>query len=197
MIDPALNSRLRNGDSGAYETLYALTAARLRNYCRIFLTDNLLIEDLVQNAYLKLWEKRKEIRENNSVESLLFTMVRNQCLNYLRDHKLEKESFSIDENQWSELQHLYQIDFTGLEEKTLEEQLFVALKTAIDNLPDRQKEILLECKIKGKKQKQVAEELGVSVKAIEKNLTKAKKHLHDDLIKQFPQLAVLIAMLLN
>lgn len=197
MIDSTLNAKLRNGDSTAYENLYALTAARLRNYCKLFIKENLLIEDLVQDAYLKLWEKRHNISEDKSVESLLFTIVRNQCLNYLRDQKLVNDSFSIDDNPWTELQHLYQLDFEGLEEKTLEEQLFVALKKSIDDLPERQKHILVQCKIEGKKQKELAAELGISVKAIEKSLAKSKKQLYDDLRQQFPQLAILISLLLN
>ena len=197
MIDLSLNTELRSGNQKAYEVLYSLTAARLRNYCKLFLKDNILIEDFVQNSYVKLWEMRSSIKKDKSVESLLFTIVRNQCLNYLRDQKMHQEDFSIDNIPKSDLQHLYQLDFTGKEEKTLEEKLFQALKESIDNLPDRQKEILIKCKIEGKKQKDVAAELGVSIKAIEKSLSKSKHHLHLNLIKQFPTLTVLISVLLK
>jgi RNA polymerase sigma-70 factor (ECF subfamily) len=196
MIDPALNSELRNGSPSAYERLYSLTSKRLENYCKLFLKDHVLIEDLVQNAYLKLWEKRSLIRLENSVESLLFTMVRNQCLNYLRDQKLADDIFSIDENPWGDLQHLYQIDFAGSEEKTLEEQLLEALKNAIDGLPERQNQILVKCKIEGKKQKEVADELGISLKAVEKSLSKSKRQLQSILLSRFPELSIMISFLL-
>lgn len=197
MIDKSLNIELTNGSPSSYETLYSLTSSRLKNYCKIFIKDHVLIEDIVQNAYVRLWEKRKLIRLDKSVESLLFTIVRNQCLNYLRDQKLNENSLSLDEFSWSELQHLYQIDFLGLEEKTLEDSLFEALREAVGQLPERQSQILVMCKVDGKKQQQVADELGISLKAVEKNLAKAKKHLREDLITRFPELSILIFMLLK
>ncbi len=197
MIDPILNIELRSGSPTGYEKLYSLTSARLKRYCGIFLKDAVLVEDIVQNSYVRLWEKREQIQSGRSVESLLFTITRNQCLNYLRDQKLTAATFSIDEFSWSKLQHLYQIDFTGEEEKTIEEQLFDALQEAINQLPARQNQVLVMCKIKGKKQREVAEELGISVKAVEKNLDKAKHNLRETLTRRFPELTFLIVFLLK
>ncbi len=197
MIDSALNIELRDGNPNGYERLYSLTSVRLKNYCKLFLKDDVLVEDLVQNAYIRLWEKRKLIQPEKSVESLLFTIIRNQCFNHLRDQKLASESFSMNENPWSDLQHLYQIDFSGSEEKTIEEQLFETLKSAIDNLPERQSQILIQCKVEGRKQKEVADELGVSLKAVEKSLAKSKNQLREILQSRFPEFAVLIVFLLK
>lgn len=197
MIDPALNMELKNGSSSGYEKLYSLTSSRLKNYCKLFLKDVVLIEDIVQNAYVRLWEKRGLIHLEKSVESLLFTIVRNQCLNYLRDQKLALGRISIDENPWSDLQHLYQIDFSGIEEKILEEQLLDALKNAIDNLPEKQNQILVKCKLEARKQKDVADEMGISLKAVEKSLAKSKQELREVLIARFPEFALLIAFLLK
>lgn len=197
MIDSALNVELRNGTPAGYEKLYSLTSARLKNYCKLFLKDYVLIEDIVQNAYIRLWEKRNNIQIDKSVESLLFTITRNQCLNYLRDQKLAGEILSIEENPWSDLQHLYQIDFSGIEEKTMEELLFEALRKSIDDLPERHNQILVKCKIEGKKQKEVADELGISLKAVEKSLAKSKQLLQASLLLQFPELAILISFLLK
>jgi len=197
MIDPALNMELRSGSSSGYERLYALTSSRLKNYCKLFLKNDVLIEDIVQNAYVRLWEKRGLIHPEKSVESLLFTVVRNQCLNYLRDQKLAAGSISIDESPWSDLQHLYQIDFSGIEEKILEEQLLDALKNAIDDLPEKQNQILVKCKVEGRKQKEVADEMGISLKTVEKSLAKSKQQLREILIARFPEFALLIAFLLK
>ncbi|MGV8139777.1 MAG: RNA polymerase sigma factor [Mangrovibacterium sp.] len=197
MIDPALNNELRSGSPASYEKLYALTSSRLKKYCNIFLKDAVLVEDMVQNSYVRLWERRERIHTEKSVESLLFTITRNQCLNYLRDQKLTAAGYSMDEFSWSELQHLYQIDFTGEEDKSIEEQLFEALHEAIGQLPARQNQILVMCKIKGKKQKEVAEELGISIKAVEKNLDKAKHNLRETLIRRFPELSLFICFLLK
>ncbi|MDD4190054.1 MAG: sigma-70 family RNA polymerase sigma factor [Mangrovibacterium sp.] len=188
---------LSKGSPSAYTRLYSLTAARLRNYCKIFLNDAVQVEDIVQNTYLRLWERREQIRTDKSVESLLFTITRNQCLNDIRDRKLASGTFSIDEFTWSDLQHLYQIDFTGTEQKILEEQLFEALQEAIDQLPVRQNQVFVLCKINGRKQKEVADELGISLKAVEKNLAKARHHLRERLTARFPDLSLFIFLLLR
>ncbi len=197
MIDPALNMKLRDGDPAGYEKLYSLTSVRLKNYCKLFLKDVVLIEDIVQGAYVRLWERHSLIRPEKSVESLLFTVVRNQCLNYLRDEKLSSGNISIDKSEWSDLQHLYQIDFSGVEEKNLEEQLFDALKDAISKLPERQSQILVRCKINGEKQQKVANEMGISLKAVEKSLAVSKQKLREILTAQFPELVILISFLLR
>jgi RNA polymerase sigma-70 factor (ECF subfamily) len=152
---------------------------------------------MVQDAYVRLWEKRSLIRPEKSVESLLFTIVRNQCLNYLRDQKLTAGSISVDESSWSDLQHLYQLDFSGVEEKTLEDQLLEALKNAIDHLPEKQSQILVKCKIEGRKQQEVADEMGISLKAVEKSLAKSKYQLRKVLIARFPELALLISFFIG
>ncbi|MGE4585938.1 MAG: RNA polymerase sigma factor [Mangrovibacterium sp.] len=193
MIDPVLNLELKNGTSSGYQRLYSLTSVRLKNYCKLFLKDQVVIEDIVQDAYLRLWEKRREIHPGKSVESLLFTIVRNLCLNYLRDQKLATSCFSVDENPWSDLQHLYQIDFSGLEEKTMEEQLFESLKIAIERLPERQRQILVMCKIEERKQQEVADEMGISLKAIEKSLAKSKRQLRKALVPCFSEFIFLIS----
>lgn len=49
MIDTDLNIELQNGNPKGYEKLYSLTSARLKNYCKLFMKDYVLIEDIVQN----------------------------------------------------------------------------------------------------------------------------------------------------
>ncbi|MGD9556153.1 MAG: RNA polymerase sigma factor [Mangrovibacterium sp.] len=197
LFQESLNKELRKGDPLGYQKLYLQTSSRLKNYCRLFLKNDLLIEDMVQNAYLRLWERRGSIVPEKSVESFLFRVVRNQCLNYLRDRKLEAGRFSIVQGPWSDLQHLYQIDLSGAEEKKLEEQLLEALKKAIDDLPERQNQIFVKCKIEHKKQKEVAGEMGITLKAVEKSLAKSKKQLREALQSRFPEFALMIFLLLD
>lgn len=142
-------------------------------------------------------EKRTTIKSTQSVESLLFVMLRNKCLNYLRDQKLhyfEKDIESIQEN---ELQHLYQLDFMGKEEKSVEERLIEAIRESVEKLPEKRKLVFIKTKIEGKKNKDVADELGISVKAVEKHLHQAKEQIRTEILKEFPLLSILIAIILK
>jgi len=192
-----LNIRLREGNPKAYEELFKQTFPRMIGYCRLFIKDQEQANDLVQECFVKLWEKRLTISHTQSVESLLFVMLRNRCLNYLRDHKLytiEKDINKLEEN---ELQHLYQLDFTGREEKTLEESLIEAIRESVEKLPEKRKLVFVKAKIEGKKNKDVAEELGISVKAVEKHLHQAKEQIRNEMLKEFPLLSILIAIILK
>lgn len=192
-----LNIRLKEGNPSAYEELFKQTFPRMLGYCKLFIHDQAQANDLVQECFVRLWEKRLTISPNQSVESLLFVMLRNRCLNYLRDQKnelIDKNLSAIGEN---ELQHLYQLDFTGREEKTLEESLIEAIRESVDNLPEKRKLVFIKAKIEGKKNKEVAEELGISVKAVEKHLHQAKEQIRTQMLKEFPLLSLLIAMILK
>ncbi len=192
-----LNIRLKEGNPAAYEELFKQTFPRMLGYCKLFIHDQAQANDLVQECFVRLWEKRSTISPNQSVESLLFVMLRNRCLNYLRDQKnelIDKNLSAIGEN---ELQHLYQLDFTGREEKTLEESLIEAIRESVDNLPEKRKLVFIKAKIEGKKNKEVAEELGISVKAVEKHLHQAKEQIRTQMLKEFPLLSLLIAMILK
>ena len=192
-----LNTHLIEGDPLAYEKLFKQTFPRMQGYCRLFIHNQEQADDLVQDCYVKLWEKRSKINTNQSVESLLFVMLRNRCLNYLRDQRMritEREISKIGEN---ELQHLYQLDFTGKEERTLEEKLILAMQSSIEHLPEKRKLVFIKTKVEGKKNKEVAGELNISVKAVEKHLHQAKEQIRTEMLQKFPLLSLVIAMLLK
>ncbi len=166
-------------------------------YCRLFINDHAQASDLVQDCFLRLWEKRQTIDPRQSVESLLFVMLRNRCLNHLRDQKNDLIDTKLSALEENDLQHLYQLDFTGREEKSLEEQLIEAIKEAVEELPEKRKLVFIRAKIEGKKNKDVAEELGISVKAVEKHLHHAKEQIRKEMLEKFPLLAFLVTILLK
>ena len=166
-------------------------------YCRLFVKNNTEAEDIVQEIFFALWKNREKIDLYKSVESLLFVSLRNRCLNYLKEHSRHYVDSFHEDLTINELQYLYQIDFTERKEPALEEQLIEALKQAIDELPERKKEIFIKNKIQGLKQKEIAGELGISVKTVEKHLHEAKLELKLKLEKRFASLSVLLCLLLQ
>lgn len=192
-----LNIRLKEGMPSAYEELFKQTFPRMLGYCRLFIRDQAQANDLVQECFVKLWEKRSTIRSTQSIESLLFVMLRNKCLNFLRDQKLNVNDKNINLIEENELQHLYQLDFIGMEEKSVEEKLIEAIRESVEKLPEKRKLVFMKTKIEGKKNKEVAEELGISVKAVEKHLHQAKEQIRTEMLKEFPLLSILIVIILK
>lgn len=192
-----LNIRLKEGNASAYEELFKQTFPRMLGYCRLFIQDQDQRNDLVQECFVNLWEKRQIIDPRQSVESLLFVMLRNRCLNYLRNQKndlIDKSFNALEEN---EIQHLYQLDFTGREEKSLEEQLIEAIRESVEELSEKRKLVFIKTKFEGKRNKDVADELGISVKAVEKHLHQAKEQIRQEMLVKFPLLSILITLIMK
>jgi RNA polymerase sigma-70 factor, ECF subfamily len=197
VFDSGLNVSLKNGQPDAYKELFRQLYPRLKGYCRLFVHNGIMVEDIIQECFLTLWEKRSGIDPEKSVESYLFVILRNRCLNYLKENKLKEDKINPDDIQVTELQYLYQLDFTEKEEKSLEEQLIVSFNQAVEVLPAKMKKVFIKCKIEGQKHKEVAEELGISIKTVEKHILSAKKHISEQLIREYPLLTILIALWLK
>ena len=192
-----LNERLNRGEPEAFSELFKQTHPRMMGYCRLFIVEKKEAEDIVQECFLHLWKHYEKIDLHKSVESLLFVSLRNRCLNYLKESTRFSFNRQYDDLESNELQYLYQLDFLDEKELSIEEQLVKALKIAIDELPDRKREILIKNKVEGIKQKAIAEELGISVKTVEKHLKEAKQELRIKLEKQFSTLTVILFLMLQ
>ncbi|MDE1207836.1 RNA polymerase sigma factor [Tenacibaculum larymnensis] len=124
--------------------------------------------DLIQEAFLKMWEKCSEISYEKA-KSYLFTSVNNLFLNKLKHEKVvlnyAKNSPYLDINNQNP-------------EYLLEEEEFKnKLKNAIENLTEAEREVFLMNRIDGKKYREIAELLNISQKAVEKRMSSALKKL--------------------
>ena len=125
--------------------------------------------DIVQDVFVKLWADQ-EIVIRQSLNALLFTMVRNSCLQNLEKQKVRNkyiESAKLKIQQ-EELQY-YNHEKTSLIELELENKL----NEVLNRLPERCRQIFILSRFEKMKNKEIAEKLGISVKAVEKQLTKA------------------------
>lgn len=197
MFSSQTKVELKKGNPDAFKEVFLTLYPRLKGYCRLFIAGDVLVEDIIQETFLALWEKRESIKTDKSIESLIFVMVRNRCLNELRNQRLEDEKIDPDNLKVNELQFLYQLDFTSKEEKSIEEMLIESFQQTVNELPEKMKMVFTLCKIEGKNQKEVAENLGISIKMVEKHIASAKQHIREKLLKQYPTLILMIALLLE
>ncbi len=188
---------LKKGNPATFKEVFRLLYPRMRGYCKLFIFDNDQVEDIIQDTFISLWEKKDSIKPEKTIESYVFVILRNKCLNYVKKQQLDGDNIKLEDIDINELQHLYQLDFTNKEEKSIEELLIDSLKMAVDDLPDKMKTTFIKCKIEGKKQKEVAEELGISIKMVEKHISKAKHQIREKLIAKYPALIAIIILLLD
>ena len=130
-------TELKRGNPAAFKEVFRILYPRLKGYCKLFIHDENQVEDIIQETFIALWDKRTSIKTEKSVESLVFVILRNRCLNYLKKQKLENENIEIEKLNVNELQYLYQLDLTDREEKSMEELLIESFRESVEELPDK------------------------------------------------------------
>ena len=108
-----------------------------------------------------------------SISSLLYTMVRNACLNFLR-HQMVANQYSFDElPQQQGSEQLYSLIFHhNAEEELVYEELHRQIHEVLDSLPEQSKMIFKMSREEDLLNREIAEKLGVSVKTVEYHITK-------------------------
>jgi len=157
-----------------FETLFREHYSRLCAYAVRFVRDSIEAEEIVQDLFFKLWEKRNEIQINTSLKSYLFSAVHNRCLKYIEHQAVENKYRDYYLNHESEL------DLDGSESATLSE-LQQAIDRTLNALPERCRKIFRLNRFEGLKYNEIARELSISVKTVEANMGKALKVLRKSL----------------
>ncbi len=140
----------------------------------LYVKDMETAREIVQDAYIALWEKRPDIDVSKDIKSYLSTSIKNKCLNYLRFNS----KFNRD-----------LIEFEGLmtENEPAPDALFQAdelslkIEKLINELPEKCREIFLLNRYEGLKYKEIANQLDISVKTVEAQISKALQHLRENL----------------
>ncbi len=157
----------------AFKTIFETYYTSLCCFAVQYLKDDNAAEEIVQEVFLKIWEKRKTIRIESSLKSYLFRSVRNSCLNLIQHEKIKSQH--IDDTKKRFKQEINPDKFY------LEIDLAKKIEESIDSLPEKRREIFRLCKEDGLKYKEIAEKLNISVKTVEAQMGLALKTLREKL----------------
>jgi len=159
-------------DEKAFEQLYKLYFPRLYSFALKIINDSDLAKDTVQNVFIQLWETRKTFRHEHP-EAFLYKMVRNASLNYVRHLKVVDNLKSKIKDQLLG-EELYYIDLVGDEPYLLiEKELQEKVSEVMNSLPEKCRIVFRMSRIEGLKNQEIADRLNISLKAVEKHISKA------------------------
>ncbi len=166
---------IRKGDKKVFRALFELYYQRLYIYAQSYLENIEEAEDVVQELFIHLWEKRKELTIFSSLSSYLFRAVHNRCLQKLRHRKVvnkynERHKLKIKE---TEILYNSSADFIFSEQQLKEiQQIF---NRTNNTLPEKTREIFRLSRQQLKTNKEIAQLLNIQIKTVEYHITKALK----------------------
>ncbi len=178
-----INNSYNNLDNKLFEQLFKEYFVPLTNFAKSYVKDEDTAKELAQDAFINLWQKKEEIDRDKSIKSYLFTSVRNRSLNYIRDNKKYKSEFLDIELEKSN-------DFFDGDILTTQE-LQERISKSIGSLPAKCRRVFEMSRLEGLKYKEIAEELGISIKTVENQMGKALKVLRKDLKEYLPIIVLL------
>lgn len=170
-----------------FDRIYVTYYSRMLRFAKEYVLFEEDAENVVQDVFLLLWEKREVLDIQVSLVSYLFSLVKNRSIDYLR-HKVVAEEYR--QELTFKLSALEQLNYTFTSEEDIEQ----AVTKAIDKLPERCREIFLKNRIEGKKYREIADELDISMNTVENQMSIALKKLRIELKDYLPLLLFLICV---
>lgn len=157
-------------DKANFEMLFRLHFSGLCFFAQKYVKDFEFAREIVQEAFLNLWEKRETIDMNRPVKSYLSMMIHNKCTNHLRDiRKFDSTILNIenllDSSEYEDTDQL------------VEEELKAKIDAAIMELPEKCRVIFQMNRFENLKYQEIADKLNISVKTVETQMSKALQHM--------------------
>lgn len=164
----ALIQKLHENDEAAFEEIYHLTHRKIYNFIFRYVQDSSTAQELTQRFYIKLWEKRQMLDIDKPLEAQCYVIARNLVIDALRksarDNRL-KENFYTRHN----------LITAATEEVVLFDNLREHFEAAIESLPNRRREIFKLSRLQGLTYQEIANQLSISPKTVEIQMSKALK----------------------
>lgn len=191
--DRLLFDKIRGGNAKAFEYAFRKFSPRLEAFAQKYTNDTNEAEDIVQDVFLKLWERR-ELLDNISLASFLFMMVRNSCLNHLKHRQIaDSVQQRIPDTETAE--RLYAADFVPDPSSLLiQKELSDSIDQIMEELPPKCKEAFVLSRLNGLKNREIAEHMAITEKVVEKHITRALKRFRDGLRRYALLLGTLLSL---
>ena len=178
MDDRQLLEGLRQSDQAAFDAIFRAHYPHLVAFVERMLRQRAVAEDIAQDVMLELWRRREEILISESLRAYLLRATRNRSLKKLRHAKVAQraEPQLVGEESVGHRGDAYLV----------EEEIEVALRSAVTELPPRCREVFELSRVHGMRYAEIAAALGISIKTVESQMGKALALLRDRLAAWLP-----------
>ncbi|MFN7313892.1 MAG: RNA polymerase sigma-70 factor [Bacteroidota bacterium] len=165
---------MSRGDHGAFERLFKTYYRELVRFAYDFVKDKDAAEDLVQEVFVKIWERKAQIQIQSSPRAYFYMAVKNHCLNKI---KVEQRNAFLDDSYDNHIE----VSHNHTEQLSDTIHLKQHINEALEKLPPRCGIIFKLSRFENKSYKEIAEVLDISVKTVENQIGKALHLMREQL----------------
>ncbi|WP_238857887.1 RNA polymerase sigma factor [Poritiphilus flavus] len=184
MDEITLISSLKRGDENSFIYLVDSYSQRLFGYALTLTNHHEMAQDIVQNVFLKTWEKRKKLRIESSLQNYLFKSVYNEFIN---QYKKKRSTMILEQKYFKALEKT-----VALHDETSWEKIMTKIMEEIQKLPPRCQEVFLLSRKEGLTNLEISEYLDISIKTVEAQITKAFSILRENLGNNYKAMLFLL-----
>ncbi|MGV8095395.1 MAG: RNA polymerase sigma-70 factor [Mangrovibacterium sp.] len=184
-------SRLKNNDEVAFKVIFNKYYSRLYYFILEFISPDDIAENIVQDTFFTLWNKRQELKNDSNLSAYLFTVAKNNCLYKLRDQRYRQKLFMTNPLGQDEVDMNMEVLSTLDSSSYTFAEIDKIIERTLEELPPQCKKVFVLSRFEEKKNKEIAEELNISVKVVEKHISKGLKKFRESLKDYLPFVAYL------
>ncbi len=170
---------IQSGNESAFEMIFKAYYQPLCRYAYSFLEDKEEAEEVVQSAFITVWEKRKSIDIQTSLKSYLYRMVRNGCLNVIKHEKVKQQHVAHE-------LAVTEVSYESVSQKVYATELEIKISEAMKVLPEQCRLVFQLSRFEELKYQEIADQLKISVKTVENHMGKALKIMREQLKEYLP-----------
>jgi len=164
-----ITTAIRSGSERAFKYYFESRFGRLYNYALSLTYDPGDAKDLIQNAFLKLWQKRDRLSEEKSIDALMMITIRNGFLDMKRSHFKSRKA-NIEEAETIPV---------SAQDVGTKEELSHYLRL-IKDFPKKRREVFSMSRLQGIPNEEIARKLGISKRTVEKHINLALRYLREN-----------------
>lgn len=176
----------------SFQDIYLLYYKKAFYFAKSYVHDNLVAEDIASESLIALWEKTKE-NPIDYVAPLLLTILKNKSLDYLKHEKVQLAAFETMAD-WKRQELSFRISALEacIPNDIFSEEINKIIHQTLAQLPEQTRKVFVLSRFRDKSNKEVADELGISLKGVEYHMSKALKLLRVALKDYLPFLYFLL-----
>ena len=176
--DNVIFEKIKQGDQRAFKLLFNTYYKKIKSFTNVLIFDKGFVEEIVQDVFVELWERRESLVIHTSIKNYLYTSAKNKAFNWNRKKANNHEELKEENNLIADVS-------LGPIDAMENEEILKKFEEAVKNLPPQAK-LVYELKyVKGLKQKEISAQLKISENTVEKHTSYVRKFLKNIFPKGF------------